>query len=396
MKYQTKNLARALGLVALSLTFLSNIVYASAELTRDNFLQAKASSYFATTISESSGHSVNSWRHIRTVSASGPQPFARMSPDTLYSTAVVDSEGGASIIVPDVGSRSVSVQFIDEDYETRKSLHLKGGNGLRVVTVPRSTKYSFVVVRMSVTNINDGGEIAHLNRFQDQLIIEASSHDAYKRLPGIEFKSLSKKLEVIQKELINEDSMHQTHTDLNGFSNLKGLTQKRFIAAYGWGGASPTERGYQYSIDYDTSTCRRIHLNDPTNSDDWSVTVYDENGYLFNKTAYQNSRTAKKNEDGSYTLYFGCDESNEHENTLSLQGLDTDKWNFLIRHYVSDSDKKGRVASSYSDILIEEYSRCEVSKMRKAAAWIVTSWIPMNTAMVWGYYKVKKVFCEVS
>ena len=151
-----------LSAIASSL-FASSVLAADIEVDRDNYVQAETSKYFTVTIAKSTEGKVNSWRHYRNPPLVEEQPIVRMNRDTVYSTAIIDTEKGAYITIPDYGDRFVMVQFTDENHQTYDMIYPEAS---QKIMVPNSTKYMFAIVRAYLPNINDYAEIARLNRYK--------------------------------------------------------------------------------------------------------------------------------------------------------------------------------------------------------------------------------------
>ena len=71
-------------------------------------------------------------------------------------------------------------------------------------------------------------------------------------------------------------------------------------------------------------------FEDPENQAFWSITVYNAAGFMFSDAANVSSDTATPNDDGTFTLSFGCgrDAPNNME-TANESGVFT----LGIRHY---------------------------------------------------------------
>ena len=68
----------------------------------------------------------------------------------------------------------------------------------------------------------------------------------------------------------------------------------------------------------------------PDNDAFWSITVYNGEGYMFSDNNNINGATAKFNEDGTFTVYYGS----EKDCGKRLNRLDiTQGWNILMRPY---------------------------------------------------------------
>ena len=109
---------------------------------------------------------------------------------------------------------------------------------------------------------------------------------------------------------------------------------KLYGAAYGWGGATFKDNVYQYSPEFSSRECHSTTFKDPKNKGFWSLTAYNEEGFMFGDDGSSNSGIATPNADGTYTIYFGCDEEKYGANNIPLDGLKKGQtWNVLVRHY---------------------------------------------------------------
>jgi hypothetical protein len=75
---------------------------------------------------------VNQLRHIREPAPLDDQPVIRQNRDTLYSSAIVDLTGGATLTLPDAGERYLSVMAVNEDHYINRILHDAGEHELTV------------------------------------------------------------------------------------------------------------------------------------------------------------------------------------------------------------------------------------------------------------------------
>lgn len=311
---------------------------ADVEVTRDNYVEAETSKYFTVTIAKSTEGKVNSWRHYRNPPLVEEQPIVRMNRDTIYSTAIIDTAKGAYITIPDYGDRFVMVQFTDEKHQTYDMVYTKGSEKL---AVPNSTKYMFAIVRVYLPNINDYAEIARLNRLQDKLEVHAKSNDPYKSFGGFTLPELAEKTDAVKVTLLKEIAKKGVADSegMFGTGEYVNAENKLYGAAYGWGGATFKDNVYQYSPEFTSKACHSTTFKDPKNKGFWSFTVYNQDGFMFGDDGTSNSGVATPNKDGTYTIYFGCDEDKYGANNIPLEGLKDGKtWNVLVRQYAPSSD----------------------------------------------------------
>ena len=87
----------------------------SVTVTPETYIRAETDRAFTGSVIQSGG--VNTFKHDRTPPPVDNQPIVRMNLDTLYSGAIVDTEGGATLTVPEIaGGRYVSALLIDNDH----------------------------------------------------------------------------------------------------------------------------------------------------------------------------------------------------------------------------------------------------------------------------------------
>ena len=87
---------------------------------------------------------------------------------------------------------------------------------------------------------------------------------------------------------------------------------------------------YEASGNFSTDSCYQLTFEDPKNRAFWSITVYDAKGFMFNDLANFSSNTAKANDDGTYTISFGCGEG--EPNNMEIVNS-TNQFNIIVRHY---------------------------------------------------------------
>jgi hypothetical protein len=116
---------------------------------------------------------INKLYHFRAPTPVDGQTVVRMNKDTLYTTAVIDTSGGATVTLPQAPkSRYVALLVIDNDHYAAAVNHEPGTHKL-----PTDTKYVVVAIRIQLFNPDDAAEVALVNRLQDQIVIDAKSAD---------------------------------------------------------------------------------------------------------------------------------------------------------------------------------------------------------------------------
>lgn len=271
---------------------------------------------------------VNQFLHKRELTPTDKQPVVRMNRDTYYSFAVVDVSEGAWITIPDVpDGKYVSVQPVTEDHRIQPMFY---GTGTYELKTHMGT-HMYLVVRLDSTLSKQDAK-----RIQDQMKIKANSKDKFEAEPvdKVSFDKVEKALKAKMPGIYERDGddalvgMFTAPTD----SSNKFFTQEKYEvgAAIGWGGAQLIDNIYEVSGNYPTKECHQATFEDPEDKAFWSFTVYNKAGFMFNDVANVSSNTATANEDGTYTVSFGC--GKDAPNNIATKNK-SGVFNLGVRHY---------------------------------------------------------------
>lgn len=289
-------------------------------VTRDNFVRAETDRMFRD-IAALSG-SVNTFHHIRAPTPLDQQTVIRMNLDTLYSGAIIDTRGGATITVPPMpDGRYVSVLLIDNDHYTVDVLYDPG-----VHKVPTDTRHVFAAARIQVYNRHDPKEIALVNSLQDQFVIKAKSAEP---LPPFTWDTAS--LDAVRAEL---ELGSRRFLDWEGAMGARGKVdpEKHLYATAAAWGLFPEQHAHYliYSGGHDHTLCHTATYEVPKNDAFWSITMYGATGFIEYENALLNSSNVKLNRDGTFTAYFGSKKAcGDVPNRLDTP----EGWNFMMRVY---------------------------------------------------------------
>lgn len=271
---------------------------------------------------------VNVFSHKRKLTPTDQQPVVRMNRDTYYSMAVVDVSKGASIIMPEIPEgKYMSVQPVTQDHRIQA---MKYGPGKFDLTTHTGT-HLYLVIRLDRTFTE-----AEVKEIQDKMLIEANSNEKFTTDSVNEqsFTEVENALKAKMPAVVKRDGVHALQgmfTDPRDES-AKLFTQEKYElgAALGWGGAQMVDNIYEISGNYTTDSCYQLTFEDPKNKAFWSVTVYNKQGFMFNDLANYSSNTAQRNEDGTYTISFGC--GADAPNNIDIANP-SGFFNIAIRHY---------------------------------------------------------------
>ena len=266
---------------------------------------------------------VNRWDHTRAPTSVDQQPIVRMNKDTLYSGAIIDTEGGATITVPEIpGDRYLSVLLIDNDHYVPNVIYTSGTHKL-----PPDTKYLGAVIRIQLFDANDLEEIAQVNKLQDQIVITANSADP---LPPFKWNMAS--LKTLTEQYEKEARQLENYNGMQGPRGKVVKEKSRHLAAAAAWGLFPEQDAIylNYNGGHDDQQCYQATYQIPDNNAFWSITVYGSDGYMKSDNVVVNSANVKLNGDGTFTVYYGSKEvCGDVPNRLDV----TEGWNFLMRIY---------------------------------------------------------------
>jgi hypothetical protein len=287
----------------------------------DNFVRAETDRMFAG-LQKDAG-AVNTFHHAREPTPVDHQTVIRMNRDTLYSIAVVDLTAEATVTIPEVGDRYVSVMIVNEDHYINRVFHEAGEHELTLEEF--ETPYVSVGVRVLV-DPTDPDDVAEVNALQDKFGLRAGSaqpfampdydHDSFERVR-------SAVLELAKSGLVAIGTFGRKE-EVNPVHHLLGT-------AAGWGGLPSSEAFYTAEFpDLPGDGEYKLTVRDVPVDAFWSISVYNADGFFQpnDRNAYSvNNLTATRNEDGSVTVHFGGDD--DRPNLLPIM----DGWNYVVRMY---------------------------------------------------------------
>lgn len=310
-------------LALLILIFANSLAYAeqsTIEVNVLNYVEAKTTIHFDAVIARAGG--VNRWGHVREPIPLDQQRSRRMNRDTLYSSVVIDISQGAIFSMPDAGDRYMSATVINEDHYINKIFHGAGSFSLNVEDF--DTPHVLLTVRI-LANSEDPNDIAIANQLQDALTIESASAKPYVH-PDYDMDSLNTTAAPLIELAAGLPNVLETFGKKEDVNKIRHL----LATAYGWGGLPEYEAFYVNVQPKLPVGSYSLTVKDVPVDGFWSLSVYNQEGYFQENIhdAYSvNNLTATPNENGSFTVYFGGDPSNN--NYLPI----TEGWNYVMRLY---------------------------------------------------------------
>jgi hypothetical protein len=309
-------------LLSIAAAALSGGVLAAEEVTPDNYIRAEVDFSFAD-FQKNAGGNVNEFFYITKPTPLDEQTVVRMNRDTLYAGAVVDTEGGATVTIPEFpDDRYFSVYVIDNDHYAPAVFYTPGTH-----KIPADTKYVALVQRIQLMDPADPKDVALVNDLQKRIKIEAASADPFPQ-PQWDKEAMLALRASYEQEFQKFD---QYEPDWMGPRGQVNEETRHLGVAGAWGLFPEKDAVYiNYTGPSDPNNCYTATYGVPENNAFWSITVYGKDGFMKSDTNIVNERNVKLNEDGTFTVYFGSEEKcGAKPNRVDI----TEGWNFLMRVY---------------------------------------------------------------
>ncbi|WP_243058998.1 DUF1214 domain-containing protein [Nocardioides sp. SR21] len=294
----------------------------SQRVNVQNFARAETHRMFAGLQRDAGG--VNTFLHNREPAAIERQTVIRLNRDTLYSFAVVDVSGGATLTLPDAGERYLSAMVVNEDHYINQVIHEPGRHELSAADL--GSGHVTVAVR-TLADPRDPADLAAVAALQDQVVIQAASARPFE-MPEYDATSFDRTrtaLLDLARDMTSFEHSFGRAEDVDPVKHLIGT-------AAGWGGLPDAEATYvgvdpglpvgEYEL--------RVPADVPVDGF-WSISVYNAAGFFEPNAAgaYSvNSITAARDDDRGVTVRFGGD-GDPARNSIPI----VDGWNYLVRLY---------------------------------------------------------------
>ena len=195
--------------VAVPLLFATQAFAADEQVTVniDNFPRAETDMQIGRMLESAKG--VNDWGHLRVPTPIDKQNVIRMNRDTLYSFALVDISKGATVTLPDVGDRYMTMMVINHDGYINKVFH---GGGTHELTLEEFDTPHVVVAMRVLVDASDEADVKAGNAIQDEMKIDAASAKPFV-MPNYDMESYKATFEPLLALSTGVDGTHKMQAD---------------------------------------------------------------------------------------------------------------------------------------------------------------------------------------
>ena len=298
-----------------------------------NIVRAETAKYFAEETILSGG---NTMRHERKGIDLDDQTVIRSNFDMIYSYGVYDASGGLEITVPDYDLYHI-VQVFDENHITLEVVYPGETAKIKKEDLTYGD-HVYLFMRTQRRSMDEEG-LKELHKRQDAVIINAGSSkpyvsevkydpDSFNELRTYQIGPYGMKKAILHKGFVEDiEDIVFPHYQMVNMGGWGGLPAKHAFYFLVLPGDEASKQGKPSSMTFDLPPLQYDKKGY------WSLTVYDEQGWVVTEKFNMNTMKAKLNKDGTITLNFN--------NPGAINNIEVkENWNALFRCYLPESVDK--------------------------------------------------------
>ena len=296
-------------------------------LTAEEFVRAE-SLHFMKGMATREG--INNFFHFKSLAKAEDKWVVSPNNDVIYSMAIVDASKGFTLTLPETGDRFITAQIVTEEHMS----HQLVGGGVYKFT-GKEFNGSHVAVGVRVGTDASPEDVKYIvQQLQPQMKVDSAANAD---VPAYDEAVLLKTRAALMAEYNKLDNTFGLMTD--EVSKVADWEKFTYATAGAWG---LSEDKYAMYLPYNLKNaqkniCYTATYTQPKVGQFWSITAYNDEKYLMaNEHNIINTGNVNLNDDGTFTVHFGAEETCEGESIKNFILTTEDSWGFLMRAYEPD------------------------------------------------------------